>query len=53
MAINQYNANAMAQLILVAILQAITDGRDPKIISSQWQDGAKEFVALRNRYLLY
>ena len=35
------------------VLQAITDGRDPKIISSQWQDGTKEFVALRKKYLLY
>jgi uncharacterized protein YbbC (DUF1343 family) len=35
------------------VLQAITDGQDPKIISLQLQDGIKEFVALRNRYLLY
>ena len=35
------------------VLQAITDGQDPKIISSQWQDGIKQFSALRNRYLIY
>jgi uncharacterized protein YbbC (DUF1343 family) len=35
------------------VLQAITDGQDPKVISAQWQDGIKEFTALRNRYLLY
>lgn len=35
------------------VLQAITDGLDPTVISSQWQDGIKEFAALRNRYLLY
>jgi uncharacterized protein YbbC (DUF1343 family)/CubicO group peptidase (beta-lactamase class C family) len=34
-------------------LQAITEGRDPKAISTQWQDGIKEFAALRNQYLLY
>jgi len=36
-----------------SVLQAITEGRDPKLISSQWQDGIKEFAVLRNRYLLY
>ena len=35
------------------VLQAITDGQDPKLISLQWQDNLKEFAALRSRYLLY
>ncbi|MFA6972712.1 MAG: exo-beta-N-acetylmuramidase NamZ domain-containing protein [Gallionella sp.] len=35
------------------VLQAIIDGQDPKLISSQWQDGIHEFSALRSRYLLY
>jgi uncharacterized protein YbbC (DUF1343 family)/CubicO group peptidase (beta-lactamase class C family) len=35
------------------VLQAITDGHDPKIIASQWQDEIQEFSALRSRYLLY
>jgi len=35
------------------VLQDLTDGRDPKMISSQWQGEIEEFVALRNKYLLY
>lgn len=35
------------------VLQDITDGRDPKMISLQWQRGIREFAALRNKYLLY
>jgi uncharacterized protein YbbC (DUF1343 family)/CubicO group peptidase (beta-lactamase class C family) len=35
------------------VLQAITEGRDPQLIASQWQQGLKEFLVLRNRYLLY
>lgn len=35
------------------VVQGIVDGRDPKAISSQWQDGIREFAALRNKYLLY
>ena len=35
------------------VLQAITDGRDMKMVSSQWPYGIKEFSALRNQYLLY
>lgn len=35
------------------VLRDLTDGRDPKMISLQWQDGIKEFAAIRNRYLLY
>ena len=35
------------------VLQAITEGQDPKIISSQWQDETQALTALKSRYLLY
>ena len=35
------------------VLQTLTEGQDPKLISSQWQGGIKEFSELRNKYLLY
>ncbi len=35
------------------VLQAIIESQDPKIIAAQWQDGIKQFIALRNQYLLY
>lgn len=35
------------------VVQDIADGRDPKAISLRWQDGIKEFAALRNKHLLY
>ena len=35
------------------VLQAITERQDPKIISSQLKNEINEFIALRNRYLLY
>lgn len=35
------------------VLQAIAEGQDPKIISSQWQDATQAFTALRKGYLLY
>jgi len=35
------------------VLQEITDGQDPKMIATHWQDEIKEFAALRNKYLLY
>lgn len=36
-----------------SVLQAITNGQDPKTISSQWQNRINEFTAQRARYLLY
>lgn len=35
------------------LLQAITEGQDPKSMAAQWQPGLKEFSAVRHRYLLY
>lgn len=35
------------------VVQDIAGDRDPKLIASQWQDGLKEFAAMRNKYLLY
>ncbi|WP_297498626.1 exo-beta-N-acetylmuramidase NamZ domain-containing protein [Ferrovum sp.] len=34
-------------------VQAITDGKDPRSIAPQWQEGLREFSALRKRFLLY
>ena len=34
-------------------VQAITDGKDPRSIASQWLGGLREFSALRKRFLLY
>ena len=35
------------------VLQAITEGRDPKDIAAQWQSALAEFMQLRSAYLLY
>ncbi len=36
-----------------SLVQAITEGQDPKTLAFQWQPKLKEFSTLRHRYLLY
>ena len=36
-----------------SVLQAIKEGRDPRIIALQWQGRLKQFLSLRSKYLIY
>ena len=36
-----------------SVLQAVTDGQDPRMVVSGWQGPLEEFIRLREGHLLY
>ena len=51
---NDFRLEKMADLLVnQAVLQAIADGVDPRRIAEDWREQLKQFITLREKYLLY
>jgi uncharacterized protein YbbC (DUF1343 family)/CubicO group peptidase (beta-lactamase class C family) len=51
---NDFKLEKMADLLVnQPVLQAIAEGVDPRRIAEDWQEQLKQFIALREKYLLY
>jgi uncharacterized protein YbbC (DUF1343 family)/CubicO group peptidase (beta-lactamase class C family) len=51
---NDFKLERMADLLVnQAVFQAIAEGVDPRRIAEDWQERLKQFMALREKYLLY
>jgi uncharacterized protein YbbC (DUF1343 family) len=50
----QYHVDRMSQLVAnQAVYEAMSSGRDPQRIASDWQESLDRFQQLRQKYLLY
>jgi len=51
---NAFRLERMADLLVnQAVFEAIAAGSDPRRIAEDWQEGLRQFVTLREKYLLY
>ncbi|MGA8538028.1 MAG: serine hydrolase [Terriglobales bacterium] len=52
--LNDFKLEKMADLLVnQEVFQAIAEGDDPRRIAEDWQEQLKQFLALREKYLLY